>query len=77
MKPNSAPWMIRVLNAHWAIVMYSPRIPPILTRCSLACSSDQKNVVFRQNASMMLGSVSLAKSTSGANMMGLAPSSVT
>lgn len=75
--PKSAPCMIGVMNTAWSNVMYKPRTSPTLLRCSLACSSDQKKTDLLQNASMMLGSVSLHTSTSGTKTRGSAPSSTT
>jgi len=43
----------------------------VFLRYSLACSSDQKKTLFFQNASMMLGSFKVLKSTSGTNTTGL------
>ena len=71
---NNPPCVIGVTKAIWLVVRYKPRSPPILRRCSLACSSDQKNTDFRQKASMMLGSFSFSKSTSGMKISGSAPS---
>ena len=56
--PKSAPWTIGVTYAHWLVVRYAPLILCTFLRCSLACSSDQKNTDFRQKASVMLGSAS-------------------
>lgn len=56
LKPKIAPCTIRVIYTHWGNLMYSPLSPPTFRRCSLACSSDQKNIDFLQKPSMILGS---------------------
>ncbi len=64
-----------VMYAHCSKVKYTPFTCFVLARCSLACSSDQKKVEFRQYASMIVRPVKLLHSTSGINTHGFVPSS--
>ena len=52
---------------------YVPCTPPAVLRYSFACSSDQKNIDFRQKASIILGSFRRSKSTIGAKITGSDP----
>ena len=76
-KAKIASCIIEFTYAVRSKVMYIPRTPPTWRRCSLACSSDQKKTLSRQNTSTMLGSVSLEKSTSAMKTQGSAPASST
>jgi hypothetical protein len=75
--PNNAPCVIGVIYAHCASVKYTPSTCFPLARYSLACSSDQKKVEFRQYESMIVRSLKLSQSTSGVNTSGFAPASPT
>jgi hypothetical protein len=58
-------------------VRYMPRFWPVDRRYSRACSSDQKKMEFRQNASMMLGSSSFLRFIMGTKTRGAACASCT
>ena len=66
-----------VINAHCLTVRYPPGNLLLFFLCFFACSSDQKKTDCFQNASIILGSESAAKSTSGIKTSGLAEDSCT
>ena len=62
--------MMGVINAHCFVVRYPPGNLLLFFRWFLACSSDQKKTDCFQNVSMILGSESVLKSTSGIKIRG-------
>ena len=75
MKANKAPCVMGVIYAHCSRVKKTPFTCFVFTRYSLACSSDQKKIEFRQYASMMFCPAKLFHTTSGINTNGFVPSS--
>jgi hypothetical protein len=73
--PKSALCVTRVTATLCVNVRNVPRVPFTLARYSRACSSDQKKTDLRQKTSVMLGSFSASKLTSGAKTSGCAPGS--
>lgn len=65
--------MIGVINTHCFTVRYPPGNLLLLFLYFLACSSDQKKTDCFQNESIILGSDSVVKSTSGIKTSGWAP----